>query len=85
VAIHTSPAVSHPAISARVAPKMPLWKALAFAGGLGLSMLSYTVHAAAANGGDIVQGPCEALLITRDTILQRLTCSEARAKPDSWA
>jgi len=45
-------------------PKMPLWKAVAFAGGLGLSMLSYPVHAAAANGGDIVQGLYEALLST---------------------
>jgi hypothetical protein len=39
---------------------MPLWKAVAFAGGLGLSMLSYPVHAAAANGGDIAPGPYEA-------------------------
>ena len=85
MAIHTSPAVSHPAISARVAPKMPLWKALAFAGGLGLSMLSYTVHAAAANGGDIVQGLYEALLSTRNTILQRLTWPETRVGPDSPA
>ena len=45
-------------------PKMPLWKAVAFAGGLGLSMLSYPVHAAAANGGDIVQGLYEVLLST---------------------
>ena len=43
---------------------MPLWKAVAFAGGLGLSMLSYPVHAAAANGGDIVQGLYEVLLST---------------------
>jgi phospholipid transport system substrate-binding protein len=44
--------------------KTPLWKAVAFAGGLGLSMLSYPVHAAAANGGDIVQGLYEVLLST---------------------
>ena len=43
---------------------MPLWKAVAFAGGLGLSMLSYPVHAATANGSDIVQGLYEALLST---------------------
>jgi phospholipid transport system substrate-binding protein len=43
---------------------MPLWKAAAFVGGLGLSILSYPVHAAAANGGDIVQGLYEALLST---------------------
>jgi hypothetical protein len=41
-------------------PKMPLWKAVAFAGGLGLSMLSYPVHALTANGGDIVQSLWEA-------------------------
>jgi len=63
---------------------MPLWKALAFAGGLGLSILSYPVHAAAANG-DIVQGLYEALLNTRDTILQRLTWPETRVAPDSSA
>ena len=66
-------------------PKMPLWKAVAFAGGLGLSMLSYPVHAAAANGGDIVQGLYEALLSTRNTILQRLTWPETRVGPDSPA
>ena len=66
-------------------PKMPLWKAVAFAGGLGLSMLSYPVHAAAANGGDIVQGLYEALLSTRNTILQRLTWPETRVAPDSSA
>ena len=81
--IRRSSAVSHPAISPRVVSKMPLWKALAFAGGLGLSILSYPVHAAAANGGDIVQGLYEALLNTRDTILQRLTWPETRVGPDS--
>ena len=45
-------------------PKTPLWKAVAFAGGLGLSLLSYPVHAAAANGGDVVQSLYDALLIT---------------------
>jgi len=64
---------------------MPLWKAVAFAGGLGLSMLSYPVHAAAANGGDVVQGLYVALLSTRDTILQRLTWPETRVGPDSSA
>ena len=81
--IRPSSAVSHPAISPRGVSKMPLWKALAFAGGLGLSILSYPVHAAAANGGDIVQGLYEALLNTRDTILQRLTWPETRVGPDS--
>jgi phospholipid transport system substrate-binding protein len=45
-------------------PKMPLCKAVAFAGGLGLSMLSYPVHAAATSGGDTVQGLYDALLGT---------------------
>ena len=85
MAIHLFPAISHRAISPRVVPKMPLWKVLAFAGGLGLSMLSYPVHAAAANGGDIVQGLYEALLSTRNTILQRLTWPETRVAPDSSA
>ena len=41
-----------------------LWKAVAFAAGVGLSMLSYSVHAAAASGGDTVQGLYEALVST---------------------
>ena len=44
--------------------KMPLCKAVAFAAGLGLSMLSYPVHAAATSGGDTVQGLYDALLST---------------------
>ena len=43
---------------------MPLWKAAAFAAGLGLSMLSYPVHAAPSSGGDTVQGLYDALLST---------------------
>jgi len=35
---------------------MSLWKAAAFSAGLGLSMLSYPVHAAQESGGDTVQG-----------------------------
>jgi phospholipid transport system substrate-binding protein len=45
-------------------PKMPLWKGVAFAAGLGLSMLSYPIHAAPANSGDTVQGLYDALLGT---------------------
>src|SRR5437764_5063807 len=45
-------------------PKTPLCKAVAFAAGLGLSMLSYPVHAAATSGGDTVQGLYDALLGT---------------------
>ena len=37
-------------------PKMPLCKAVAFAAGLGLSMLSYPVDAAPTSSGDTVQG-----------------------------
>src|SRR5882762_9923068 len=68
------PAISDPSMDRLIEPKMPLgpkmplkmplWKAVAFAGGLGLSMLSYPVHAAATNGGDIVQGLYQALLST---------------------
>jgi phospholipid transport system substrate-binding protein len=45
-------------------PKTPLCKAVAFAAGLGLSMLSYPVHAAPASGGGTVQGLYDALLGT---------------------
>jgi phospholipid transport system substrate-binding protein len=44
--------------------KMPLCKALAFAAGLGLSMLSCPVHAAPASSGETVQGLYDALLTT---------------------
>ncbi len=46
------------------ARKMPLHKAVAFAAGLGLSMLSYPLHAAPSSGGDTVQGLYDALLNT---------------------
>ena len=45
-------------------PKTPLCKAVAFAAGLGLSVLSYPVHAAPASGGGTVQGLYDALLGT---------------------
>src|SRR2546427_9818048 len=57
-------AIFNQAISQPIVPKMPLWKAVAFAAGLGLSMLSYPVHAAPASGGDTVQGLYDALLNT---------------------
>jgi phospholipid transport system substrate-binding protein len=44
--------------------KTPLCKALAFAAGLGLSMLSCPLHAAPASCGDTVQGLYDALLNT---------------------
>jgi len=45
-------------------PKLGWCKVLAFAAGLGLSMLSYPVHAAPASGSDTVQGLFDALLVT---------------------
>ena len=45
-------------------PKFGLCKVLAFAAGLGLSMLSYPVHAAPASGSDTVQSLFDALLVT---------------------
>jgi phospholipid transport system substrate-binding protein len=47
-----------------IVPKLPLWRAVAFAAGLGLSTLSYPVHAAPPGGGDTVQGLYDALLST---------------------
>ncbi|HEX3416414.1 MAG TPA: ABC transporter substrate-binding protein [Stellaceae bacterium] len=47
-----------------IVSKMPLCKAVAFAAGLGLAMLSYSVHAAPASSGDTVQGLYDALLGT---------------------
>src|SRR5215472_14839774 len=44
--------------------KMALHKAVAFAAGLGLSMLSYPLHAAPASGSDTVQDLYDALLST---------------------
>ena len=43
---------------------MPLSKAAAFAAGLGLSMLSYPVHATPTSSGDTVQGLYDALRCT---------------------
>jgi phospholipid transport system substrate-binding protein len=47
-----------------IVPKTPLRKAVAFAAGLGLGMLIYSVDAAPASGGDTVQGLYDALLNT---------------------
>jgi phospholipid transport system substrate-binding protein len=43
---------------------MPLWKAIAFAGGLVLGLCSAPLHAAPSSGGDTVQGLYDALLST---------------------
>jgi hypothetical protein len=58
------PAIFNLAIDQPPVPKMPLCKAVAFAAGLGLSMLSYPVHAAPSSSGDTVQGLYDALLGT---------------------
>ena len=44
--------------------KTVVWKAVALGAGLGLGMLSFSVHAAPSSGGDTVQGLYNALLIT---------------------
>ena len=49
-------AIFNQAIDQPVVLKMPLCKAVAFAAGLGLSVLSYPVHAAPSSSGDTVQG-----------------------------
>jgi phospholipid transport system substrate-binding protein len=51
-------------LMAGAALKTPLRKAVVLAAGLGLSMLSYPLHAAPASGGDTVQGLYDALLST---------------------
>ncbi len=57
-------AIFSQAVDRPIAPQMPLWKAVAFAGGLGLSMLSYPVRAAPESSGDTVLGLYDALLST---------------------
>jgi phospholipid transport system substrate-binding protein len=47
-----------------IVSKIALGKAIALSAGIGLAMLSYSVHAAPASGGDTVQGLYEVLLIT---------------------
>jgi len=64
VAIRSLSAIFKQAIAEPAAPTTPLWRAAAFAAGLGLSMLSYPVHAAPSSGGDTVQGLYDALLNT---------------------
>src|SRR5437762_5748422 len=52
------------AIDQLVVPKMSWRRAVAFAVGLGLAVLSYPVHAAPASSGDTVQRLYDALLGT---------------------
>jgi len=58
------PAIFKQTVDQPGVPKRPLRKAIAFAAGLGLSMLSYPLYAAPAGGGDTVQGLYDALLST---------------------
>jgi phospholipid transport system substrate-binding protein len=58
------PGIFNQAVDQPIASKMPLCKAVAFAAGLGLSMLSHPLHAALASGGDTVRGLYDALLST---------------------
>jgi phospholipid transport system substrate-binding protein len=64
MAIASFSAIFNRAIRKTMVPKTPMLKAAAFAAGLGLSMLSYPVHAAPSSGGDTVQGLYDALLDT---------------------
>ncbi len=64
MAIGSFSAIFNQAITKSMVLKTPIWKAAAFAAGLGLSMLCYPVHAAPSSGGDTVQGLYDALLNT---------------------
>ena len=54
--IRSLPAILNQSIGQPIAAKLPLSKAAAFVAGLGLSMLSYPVHAGPTGSGDTVQG-----------------------------
>ena len=60
------PVILYQTIGRPIVAKMPspLCKAVAFAAGLGLSVLSHPVHAAPLSGGDTVRGLYDALLVT---------------------
>jgi len=62
--IHSFPAIFSQTVDQPSVPKTPLCKAVAFAASLGLSVLSYPLHAAPADGGDTVKGLYDALLST---------------------
>jgi phospholipid transport system substrate-binding protein len=64
VKIRSFPAILNQSIGQSIVAKMPLSKAVAFAAGLGLCMLSCPVHAAPTSGGDTVRGLYDALLST---------------------
>ena len=58
------PTISSRAVGQPIVSKKPLWKAIAIAAGLGLSMLPYPVYAASAGSGDTVQRLYDVLLST---------------------
>jgi hypothetical protein len=60
--IHSFPAIFNQAVDQPIVPKMLVWKAVAFAAGLSLSMLSYPVPAAPWTGGDTMGHFHDALL-----------------------
>src|SRR5580704_11157348 len=62
--IRAFPSIFNHAAGRPMVPRMPLCKAVAFAAGLALSMLSYPIHASPTTGGDTVQGLYDALLST---------------------
>ena len=62
--IRSFPAIFNQTVGQPSVPKMPLRKAVAFAAGLSLSMLSYPLHATPASGGDTVKGLYDVLLNT---------------------
>src|SRR6516225_7060779 len=62
--IRSFPVIFNQTVGQPSVPKTPLCKAFAFAVGLGLSMLSYPLHATPASGGDTVKGLYDVLLNT---------------------
>ena len=54
MAIRSFLAIFNQTIRQPIVPKMPLWKGVAFAAGVGLAMLSYPLHAALLTGGETV-------------------------------
>jgi phospholipid transport system substrate-binding protein len=64
VAIRSHAAIYNQVVGTQIVSKTPTWKAVAFAAGLGLGIVSYPAHATPASGGDTVQGLYDALLST---------------------
>jgi phospholipid transport system substrate-binding protein len=82
VKIRSCPAILNQSISQSIAAKTSLSKAGAFAAGLGLSVLSYPVHAAPTGSGDTVRGLYDALLSTMKngrTLGQSGRCTQLEA------